>query len=50
MNPYVTFLVGSAILLLLLFYIGSVVHSTKRKVGTILVILMALFSILTVKH
>lgn len=50
MNPYVTFLVGSAILLLLLFYIGSVVHSTKRKVGTILVILMALFSILTVKN
>lgn len=50
MNPYVTFLVGSAILLLLLFYIGSVVHSTKRKVGTILIILMALFSILTVKN
>ncbi|MES2595386.1 MAG: protein translocase subunit SecD [Verrucomicrobiota bacterium] len=50
MNAYVTFLVGSAILLLLLFYLGSVVHSTKRKVGTVLIILMALFSILTVKN
>ncbi|GEP45819.1 protein translocase subunit SecD [Brevifollis gellanilyticus] len=50
MHPIFTFLVGSAILLLLLFYIGSVVHSTKRKVGTALIALMTFFAIITVKN
>ncbi len=50
MNAYVTFLVGTAILLLLLFYIGTVVHKTKRWVGSSLIMLMTLFAVLTVKN
>ncbi len=50
MNAYVTFLVGTAILLLLLFYIGTAVHKTKRWVGSSLIMLMTLFAVLTVKN
>jgi SecD/SecF fusion protein len=50
MNAYVTFFVGTAILLLLLFYIGTVVHKTKRWVGSSLIMLMTLFAVLTVKN
>ena len=50
MNAYVTFIVGTAILLLLLFYIGTVVHKTKRWVGSALIMLMAAFAVLTVKN
>jgi SecD/SecF fusion protein len=50
MNAYVTFLVGTAILLLLLFYIGTVMHTTKRRVGAALIMLMTVFSLFTFKN
>ena len=36
MNPFATFLVGASILMMLLVYIGTAVHKTKRIVGTLL--------------
>lgn len=48
MNPYATFFVGASILMLLLIYIGTAVHKTKRLVGTLLVALMAAASLYTV--
>jgi SecD/SecF fusion protein len=50
MNAYVTFLVGTAILLLLLFYIGTVMHTTKRRVGAALIMLMTVFALFTYKN
>ncbi len=50
MSPIVTFLIGAAILLLLLFYIGTVVHKTKRLIGTALIFLMTAFSLITVNN
>lgn len=50
MNAYVTFLVGTAILLLLLFYIGTVMHTTKRRVGAALIMLMTVFALFTFKN
>ncbi len=47
MNPYATFLIGAAILLMLLIYVGTAVHKTKRLVGTLLVALTAFASIYT---
>lgn len=49
MNPFATFLVGASILLMLLVYIGTAVHKTKRWVGTILVALTAFSAIYTAK-
>jgi SecD/SecF fusion protein len=49
MNPYATFLVGASILLLLLLYVGTAVHKTKRFTGTLLVALAAFASLYTVK-
>ncbi len=49
MNPYATFLVGASILLLLLLYVGTAVHKTKRLTGTLLIALTALASLYTVK-
>jgi SecD/SecF fusion protein len=48
MNPYATFLVGASILLLLLVYVGTAVHKTKRFTGTLLVALAAFASLYTV--
>jgi len=48
MNPYATFLVGASILLLLLFYVGTAVHKTKRFTGTLLIALAAFASLYTV--
>ncbi len=48
MNPYATFLVGAAILLMLLLYVGTAVHKTKRLVGTLLVALTAVSALYTV--
>ncbi|MDP1590752.1 MAG: protein translocase subunit SecD, partial [Prosthecobacter sp.] len=48
MNPYATFLVGASILLLLLFYVGTAVHKTKRFTGTLLISLAAFASLYTV--
>ncbi|MFO1483561.1 MAG: protein translocase subunit SecD [Verrucomicrobiaceae bacterium] len=48
MNPYATFLVGASILLMLLVYVGTAVHKTKRVVGTLLTALTALASLYTV--
>jgi SecD/SecF fusion protein len=44
-TTYITFAAGAAILLLLLFYIGTVVPKTKRLVGTLLVMLMTACSL-----
>ena len=49
MNPFATFLVGASILMMLIVYVGSAVHKTKRWVGTFLVALTALASIYTAK-
>ncbi|MHB1080115.1 MAG: protein translocase subunit SecD, partial [Prosthecobacter sp.] len=49
MNPFATFFVGASILLMLLLYVGTAVHKTKRWVGTILVALTAAASIYTAK-
>ncbi|HEY1080904.1 MAG TPA: hypothetical protein VGE29_01495, partial [Prosthecobacter sp.] len=48
MAPIFTFLVGAAILLLLLFYIGTTVHTNKRRYGTLLIFLAAGFAVWTV--
>ncbi|MEZ5385314.1 MAG: protein translocase subunit SecD [Prosthecobacter sp.] len=48
MNPYVTFLVGAAILLMLLIYVGTAVQKTKRLVGTLLVAVTAFSALYTV--
>lgn len=47
MNPIVTFLSGTAILMLLLYYVGTTYQTTKRLVGTVLVLGATLFAILT---
>lgn len=49
MNPYATFLVGATLLLLLLIYVGTAVHKTKRITGTLLIALAAAASLYTVK-
>lgn len=49
MNPFATFFVGASILMMLLVYIGTAVHKTKRGVGTLLVALTAFSAIYTVK-
>lgn len=48
MNPLATFLVGATILLMLLVYVGTAVHKTKRITGTLLIALTAFASIYTV--
>jgi SecD/SecF fusion protein len=49
MNAYATFLIGATILLLLLIYVGTAVHKTKRLVGTLLIALTAASSLLTIQ-
>jgi len=46
MQAYLTFLLGTAILLLLIIYIGTAVQKTKRRIGTLLVTLTAVSSFL----
>ncbi len=48
-NPFATFFVGAAILLMLLVYIGTAVDKTKRWVGTLLTALTAFSAIYTAK-
>jgi len=48
MNPFATFLVGATILLMLLVYVGTAVHKTKRITGTLLIALTAFASLYTV--
>lgn len=50
MHPIATFLFGAAILLLLLFYVGTTVHNTKRLVGTLLIFISTLFAVVTVRN
>jgi SecD/SecF fusion protein len=50
MTVYLTFLAGTAILLLLLVYVGTAVPKTKRHIGTLLVMLTALSSIFAVRE
>ncbi|MBN8418920.1 MAG: protein translocase subunit SecD [Verrucomicrobia bacterium] len=49
MNPFATFFVGASILMMLLVYVGTAAHKTKRWVGTILVAVTAFAAIYTVK-
>lgn len=49
MNPFATFFVGAAILMMLLVYIGTAVDKTKRWVGTLLTALTAFSAIYTVR-
>ena len=49
MNAYATFLIGATLLLMLLIYVGTAVHKTKRLVGTLLIALTAASSLLTIK-
>ncbi|MEN3943943.1 protein translocase subunit SecD [Prosthecobacter sp. SYSU 5D2] len=50
MAPILTFLVGSSILLLLLFYIGTVRHDSKRLYGTLLIFIATIFAVITVNN
>ncbi len=50
MNAYATFLVGATILLMLLVYIGTAVHKTKRLIGTLLIALTTASSLVTEKQ
>ncbi len=50
MHPILTFLAGASILLLLLFYVGTVTHNKKRTVGTFLIVIAAFFSLFSVKQ
>ncbi|MBL9130923.1 MAG: protein translocase subunit SecD [Verrucomicrobiaceae bacterium] len=50
MNAYATFLIGATLLLMLLVYIGTAVHNTKRLVGTLLILLTTASSLITVKQ
>jgi SecD/SecF fusion protein len=47
MNPFATFFVGASILMMLLVYVGTAVHKTKRLVGTLLVAVTAFAAIYT---
>ncbi|HYF34933.1 MAG TPA: protein translocase subunit SecD, partial [Prosthecobacter sp.] len=49
MDSILTFLAGAAILLLLLFYVGTSAHASKRWIGTILTLLATLCAIVTVQ-
>ena len=49
MNPFATFFVGASLLLMLLVYVGTAVHTTKRRVGTLLIILTAFSAIYTIE-
>jgi len=50
MPPIATFLSGAAVLLLMLFYIGTTVHLRKRWYGSILILLMTFCALLTVRN
>ena len=50
MNAYATFLIGATILLLLLIYVGTAMQNTKRKIGTLLIILTTISALFTVKQ
>ena len=49
MNPFATFFVGASLLMMLLVYVGTAVHTTKRRVGTLLIILTAFAAIYTIE-
>lgn len=49
MSPIATFFTGTVLLLLLLFYVGTTVHNTKRLLGTILAVFATLFAVYIVK-
>lgn len=49
MNPFATFFVGATILMMLLVYVGTAVHKTKRWVGSLLIALTAFSAIYTVR-
>ncbi len=49
MHPIVTFLSGSAILMLFIFYIGTIATHTKRIIGSILILAVTAFSLVTLQ-
>lgn len=50
MAAFSTFLVGASILLLLLFYIGTTRHDSKRRFGSLLILIATLFAVFTVRE
>lgn len=49
MNPYVTFIAGTGLLLLWFFYVGTTTHNLKRNLGSLLAVLMGAFFIWAVE-
>jgi SecD/SecF fusion protein len=49
MNPIVTFLSGASLLMLLIFYVGTVIHNSKRLIGTLIIIGATAFALVTLK-
>ena len=49
LDPVSTFIAGAAILMMLLFYVGTANHETKRRVGTALIIFAAAFFLYAVQ-
>ena len=47
MNPIVTFLSGAALLILFVYYLGTVAQSRKRLIGSILSVLISVFFLVT---
>lgn len=50
MDAFFTFFAGAAILLLLLFYVGTTLHNRKRIYGTVLIIIATAFTLWTVER
>jgi len=50
MSPILTFFIGAAILVLLLFYNGTTLHNRRRMLGTVLIVLTSLFAVLSVRN
>ena len=48
MSPIITFLSGAALLILFVYYLGTVAQSRKRMIGTILSLGVSLFFIVTI--
>jgi SecD/SecF fusion protein len=49
MHPIITFLSGASILMLFIFYIGTIATHSKRVIGSILILAVTAFSLITLK-
>jgi SecD/SecF fusion protein len=50
MSPILTFFIGAAILMLLLFYNGTTQHNLRRKLGTVLIVVTTIFAVLSIRN